>query len=175
MKFNDILISNQIYLKQLLVTDVDEKYINWLNDPIINRYLEVRHNPPTLSQQIKYVSECIKSKNESLLGIYLIQNKLIGTLKLTFLDSLTVEIGIMIGEKHLHGLGIGKSAISLIKKWAVENNFLSLNAGYEAKNIPSAKLFESLGFKKLDIVSKPMLAKPDTIIEKVSFNLTNML
>lgn len=174
MTFQDILRADQIYLKQLLVTDVDETYVDWLNDPIINRHLEVRHNPPTLLGQIKYVSECIESNNKLLFGIFLMENKLIGTLKLTFLNSRSAEIGIMVGEKSMQGIGLGKSAIILIIKWAKANNLWELTAGYEVKNIASAKLFESLGFEKLQAISKPLLANQTILIERVVLDLVNV-
>ncbi len=174
MTFEDILIGDQIYLKQLLILDVDETYVNWLNDPKINKHLEVRHNPPTLLEQIKYVSECIESKNKLLFGIFLMENKLIGTLKLSFINSRTAEIGIMIGEKSMQGIGVGKNTISLIIKWAKENNLLKLTAGYEVKNIASAKLFESLGFKKLEAISKPLLTNQTILIERVVLDLANV-
>jgi len=172
--FEDILIGDQIYLKQLLVMDVDETYVNWLNDPIINKHLEVRHNPSTLLQQMKYVSECIESKNKLICGIFSMENKLIGTLKLSFLNSHTAEIGIMIGEKSMQGIGVGKNTISLVKKWAKENDVLKLTAGYEVNNIASAKLFESSGFKKLEAISKPLLTNQTILIERVTLDLANV-
>jgi RimJ/RimL family protein N-acetyltransferase len=157
-----------------MVMDVDETYVNWLNDPIINKHLEVRHNPPTLLQQMKYVSECIESKDKLICGIFSMENRLIGTLKLSFLNSHTAEIGIMIGEKSMQGIGVGKNTISLIKKWSKENNLSKLTAGYEVKNIASAKLFDSLGFKKIETILKPLLTNQTILIERVALDLANV-
>jgi ribosomal-protein-alanine N-acetyltransferase len=172
--FQEILRADHIYLKQLLVEEVNETYVNWLKDPAINKFLEVRHNPPTLSEQIKYVLQCIDSKDIVLFGIFLINNRLIGTMKLSFSNTSSGEIGIMVGDKSMQGIGIGKSAVGLIKAWAIKNDLLTLTAGYDVKNIASAKLFKSLGFKKYKKNSNSLLANQDIDTERVLLDLTKV-
>ena len=59
----------------------------------------------------------------------------------------TISVGLMIGEKSHHGKGIGKQVIMLVTNWAKEQRYYALEAGYDTRNIASARLFESSGFK----------------------------
>ena len=172
MELQEPLKSKNLMLFQLNVKDVTEKYLAWLNDSEVTKYMEVRHSPPNLEQQIRFVEDCFNSTNQVLLGIFENKAGFIGTLKLTFLDISSLEIGIMIGEKALHGKGIGRESINLVKDWAKSNNLLTLHAGYDLRNIASRMLFESLGFSKVKQISASPSKQDSIIIEKVVLHIT---
>jgi len=167
MRFKKVLGKSDLLLRQLEISDVTNKYINWLHSPEINKFMQVRINPPNLEEQKVYVQNCIESEDEILFGIFENNVVMIGTLKVTFIDPLNIEIGIMIGEKERHGVGVGKKALNLIIEWAREINLEFLHAGYEIHNIASKNLFKSLGFDVHKGVINDLLPHESTIIERV--------
>ena len=53
LEFNDVLVDKHLSLRQLTSRDVSQKYLGWLHDYNVNKFLVVRLNPPNLSQQIQ--------------------------------------------------------------------------------------------------------------------------
>jgi ribosomal-protein-alanine N-acetyltransferase len=171
MRFDKTLGTSDVLLRQLEIYDITEKYINWLNDPEINEFMDVRINPPNAEEQKNYVRECINSEDKILFGIFENYIEMIGTLKVTFIDPSSIEVGIMIGEKSKQGIGVGKKSLNLVIAWAFKISLLTISAGYEIHNISSMKLFESLGFEKISRVTKLNMNNESIIIEKVSLSL----
>ena len=42
----------KIVLKQLEPKDVSDAYVKWLNDPEVNKFLEIRHKIPILKEDV---------------------------------------------------------------------------------------------------------------------------
>lgn len=173
MKFDEILGTDSLYLRQLQESDVTPGYIEWLNDPLVNQFLEVRKLIPNLAEQQKYVKLCLDSKNRIMLGIFLTGEVLIGSTTLTVSENHSAEIGIMIGEKSCHGQGIGKRVIALIVNWASKNGFQSLTAGYDLRNRASARLFYSSGFKELDTIPNTSSNMESEVFQRTIMQLQN--
>ena len=55
-------MTNRVYLRPLRTTDVNQNYLNWFNDPLVTKFLEIRGKD--LSKKIvdKYIQEGRKSK-----------------------------------------------------------------------------------------------------------------
>jgi ribosomal-protein-alanine N-acetyltransferase len=174
MRLQEPLNSKNLTLLQLNVNDVSNKYLTWLNDADVTKFMEVRHNPPNLEQQIKFVEDCLNSDDKILLGIFENKNGFIGTLKLTYIDNSNLEVGIMIGEKLFHGKGIGSESINVIISWAKSHNLLALHAGYDLRNIASRRLFESLGFSRLNQIKLSPSKQNSIIIERVVLPLNKL-
>jgi RimJ/RimL family protein N-acetyltransferase len=174
MLLGKVLKNDSVFLRDLLVEDVNIEYINWLNNPSVNKYLEVRHSIPSLIEQINYINECISSHNKIILGIFTLENDFIGTLKLTYIDSINLEIGIMVGNQRMQGKGFGKSSINLIKKWAKSSGILFLHAGYLEENIRSMKLFKSSGFIEVSPRLEEIVSTVNSKVCRVKFDLSNL-
>lgn len=79
MKFEGEIAGERIFLREMEESDISAQFILWLSDLEVNKFLEVRHNPPNLESQKSYVRECKISSTKAYLGI-LEQNKtLIGS------------------------------------------------------------------------------------------------
>lgn len=169
LEFNDVLMDEHLILRQLTSIDVSQKYLSWLHDYNVNKFLVVGLNPPSLAQQIQYVQECLKSNNKILLGIFTVNNDFIGTLKLTIKNAHNAEIGIMIGDLNHQGKGYGKLAINLVKDWALDNKIWQLEAGYFIDNLPSSKLFQSCGFVEYERNLFPLDEGYSTVEIRVRF------
>ena len=152
MILKNSLCGKNIVLKTLGEDDVNQEYLNWLNDPLVNKYLEVRINPPkSIEDQIYFVQEQRGSKNSILCGLYTIENHFIGTLRLHDISNYHyfAYVGMMIGNIQFHGKGLGQEALDLISNYSKE--ILGLNflyAGCYENNKASLNCFIKSGFKK---------------------------
>ena len=46
------LLGKEFALRFLKANDIDEEYLGWLRDPEVNRFLEVRYNPPNKEEAL---------------------------------------------------------------------------------------------------------------------------
>lgn len=150
MIFDSELCLENVRLRQLIIDDITERYMEWLNNPETNQFLEVRKNIPSPVEQREYVHSCLNSADTFMLGIFNEKNELIGSVTLKALPSNILQVGLMIGEKNHLGKGIGKKIIKMVRNWAIERDFSALTAGYDIRNEASAQLFRSSGFKVLN-------------------------
>lgn len=143
------LLGEHIYLRTLVDTDVSKRYVGWLNDPELNRFLESRFTVWTLENLISYVT-LQHQDNVFHFAICLVQEDLhIGNIKLGPINSkhLFADIGIMIGEKSCWGHGYGTEAIRLMTAFAFDQLRLKkLTAGSYSCNLASIRAFETCGF-----------------------------
>ena len=147
MKLQGELGSERVILRQMKESDISQDFIQWLNNPETNRFLEVRNNPPNLKRQLAYVQECEDSSEKLYLGIFLKDSTLIGSTTLTRHSYNKVEIGLMIGDKNFRGQGLGCEVVKTAINWAKLEGFSEVTAGYLHGNEASAELFSSLGFE----------------------------
>ncbi len=140
-----------IFLKRLKESEVTESYVNWLNDPEINTYLECRHTFHTLESTKEYISNLSREdSNELMFGIFLSANKQhIGNIKLGPIDWVNSHaiVGLLIGESDFWGRGIGTRAIGLLSSFSVRSlELTTLMAGCYSENLGSYKAFLKAGW-----------------------------
>lgn len=137
-------------LRTLSDTDVGPKYLEWLSDPDVNRFLEVRFAQPKSTEDLKRsVRDIFESPNQMLLGIFeLIGNEHLGNVKLTISPHhKTAEVGYLLGNKAYWGKGLATEAVGLTMEWAFNELYVEkLFAGVYASNKASASLLNKLGF-----------------------------
>lgn len=143
---NEILIKgNQIQLKILRIDDVSQAYVEWLNDPEINQFLETSEQ--TLESVRSFVDAQYKSKESYLFGIFDKETH-IGNIKIGPINKHnTASIGLLIGDKSYWGKGIASEAIGLCARFAfTELNLDKVHAGCYENNMGSYKAFTKNGF-----------------------------
>lgn len=141
----------RIFLREVRLTDVNETYYQWMNDPEITQYLESRFFP----QSIESISEFVKKQTEDqsvvFLAVLLKKNGLhIGNIKLGPIDWVHrfAEVGILIGDKACWGKGYGNEAIGLVVKYAFKTlNLHRLVANCYQVNQGAIKAFQKNGFE----------------------------
>ena len=142
--------SLQINIVRLTLSSVSEEYVNWLNDPVINQYLESRYIKHDLSSVKLFVEEMNQDNKNFLFGIFCKKTtKHIGNIKLGPIDYRykRADIGLIIGDKNYWGKGIAAEAIALITDFATgELNLHKLEAGCYRSNIGSLKAFLKQGY-----------------------------
>lgn len=141
---------NRVFLREVRLTDVNEKYYNWLADKEINQFLETRYMPRSIDNIKAFVKEMDGNSNELFFAICTLEDDChIGNIKLGPIDWVHKfgEVGLLIGDKDYWGKGYAKEVIELLSAFAFDVlNLNKLNAGVLAKNIASQKAFKNAGF-----------------------------
>lgn len=142
------LESERLIYKRVSAEHVSEAYVNWINDPEVNMYLETRGNY-TLDLLKTYVEEQF-NKEVYFWAIHLKDsNKHIGNLKIDPIDTETNsgEYGILMGDKINWGKGYAKEASFSIIKYCFEQLKLSkITLGVIEDNKNAVGLYKKMGF-----------------------------
>jgi len=143
--------SKRLVYRILSEDDVTQNYVDWLNDPKVNRYLETRHTHQTKKNCLSYVAEMITSPTNYLFGIYLRETgKHIGNTKLGFINPYhhRAELSLFIGEKNCWGKGFATETIKTITSWGLNDLKLEkIEAGCYDTNIGSLRAFLKAGYQ----------------------------
>ena len=146
-----IMTSDLLYLQYLTPQMVDQSYVDWLNNPTVNQYLEARFGAPyTLESVRKYVVQTSKDPSTHFFAIFLKENeRYIGNVKIGPINDHHhyADIGIMIGDRSSWGKGCATEAIRLAANFAFKKlKVHKLIAGVYSNNIASIKAFTKAGF-----------------------------
>jgi len=141
-----------IDLRPLLLDDVNDTYIDWLNDAEVCRYNSHHVYPYTRELAIEYVNRIRTQEKDLVLAIIAKDSGAhIGNIALQNIHprDRSAEYAILIGDKEYWGKGVAKEASMLILKHGFEQlNLHRIYCGTSAENIPMQKLAATLGFKE---------------------------
>lgn len=107
------------YIRSLSENDLNQHYLSWLQDPEVNRYLEVRFNPPGLEEAKQNLQDIVKNRNY-FCGIFdKFRDKFIGTITLSIdHEHAVANYGYLIGDKKYWGTPAAFNAIALMLDYA---------------------------------------------------------
>lgn len=149
--FCHFIVGEKLYLREVRISDVNENYYRWMNDPEVTQYLESRFYPNSIEKLIEYVKEKIGDHNNIFLAIVLKENdQHIGNIKLGPINWIhrRGDIGIIIGDKSCWGNGCASEAIGLLAHYAFKTfNLHKLTAGCYSCNLGALKAFQKRGFE----------------------------
>ena len=156
------LMGKSYSLSPFTLDNITDEYIGWLNDPSVNKFLEIRIVNQTIETVTKYINsfypDDFEQENEKYLwGIYSENNRLIGTISLTKINRYhsSTELGLMIGNKDFWGKSASEEAIKLVHDFAF--NTLELNrvtGGCYSTNMGMIFTFKRLGYKREGVMRK---------------------
>jgi [ribosomal protein S5]-alanine N-acetyltransferase len=139
------IISKNLTFRILTLDNVSQKYIKWLNDPDVIRYLETRFIKQDLNECKSFVSKMYEDSNNYLFGIfYNINNEHIGNIKIGFINQnhQKGQISLFIGEKDYWNKGYATESIQAITKWGFNSLGLKkIEAGCYEQNLSSLRSF----------------------------------
>ena len=142
------LESERLIFKRVSAEHVSTEYVNWINDPEVNMYLETRGNY-TLDLLKAYVEEQYK-KEIYFWAIHLKDSKKhIGNIKIDPINSKanSGEYGILMGDKINWAKGYAKEAsLSIIKYCFEELKLSKITLGVIEDNINAVLLYKKMGF-----------------------------
>lgn len=154
----------KIKLVKFTERSITPQYMDWLNNPEINRYLEVGRLPvsreevfaPKDDKNLMFMIMCNYFFNEDN-GKFLDDvgfNTYIGTCslhKINWIDR-KAEIGYMIGDKNYWRRGLATELIALLSDYGLNRlNLNKLTAGVIECNTGSMKALERNGFKQYSV------------------------
>lgn len=142
-------------LAPLQVSQITDRYIGWLNQPEINRYLDVRFVPQDRETVSAYVRSFYGSEEKYIWGIYPKQHSaaaqdFVGTITLYLINRNhgSAYFGILVGEREHWGKGASTEAIRLLGDHTFgELGLRRLTAGTYAPNLGINFTLQKLGFR----------------------------
>lgn len=144
------ITSERLLFRTLSKEDVSERYLNWLNDSDVNRYLETRFTPQTMEACEKFVSDMEKDPASYLFGIFdKVTLEHIGNIKLGFINThhQSAQLSLFIGEKSCWGKGYATESIRCLTQWGFDALGLErIEAGCYDSNLGSLRAFLKVGY-----------------------------
>jgi len=143
--------TKDIFLQSISLDDANENYVAWLNDPLVNQYLETRFSKQDLNSVKSYISANLDNPLEKLFTIRTSNNnKHIGNIKVGSINKVhnIAQLSLFIGEKESWGKGYANQAIKLISQYAFDIlSIRKLTAAAYLNNTASTKTFLKAGYK----------------------------
>ncbi|OGY44797.1 MAG: hypothetical protein A2729_02835 [Candidatus Buchananbacteria bacterium RIFCSPHIGHO2_01_FULL_39_14] len=145
-----IIKGRSVVLRPLSLKDAPW-FCRWLKDREVTKFLAIYElPPPALKEEIEWIKEARRDKNNLRLAITTTEGKLIGSIGLNKIDRYhrRAEYGIFIGDQRYWGQGYGTEAGKLIidygfKKLKLHRIYLR----FIAYNIRGQKSYKKIGFK----------------------------
>lgn len=155
-EFNPFIKGKRIYLREVRLSDVDENYYRWMNDPEVTQYLESRFFPNSREMIELYIKQMEENTDILFMAIIVKDNeKHIGNIKIHRINWIHryAEVSLVIGEKKFWGKGYGTESITLAVGHAFNTlNLHKLSARMYANNVGSIKAFKKANFFKEGIL-----------------------
>jgi len=145
------IYGRRVTLEPIQDHHLSERYLTWLSNPEVTKYLEVRHSKQTFESMRAYVDGVRARPGCEVFAILDIRSREhVGNLSITALNPSEQGVacyGVMIGESAARKLGLGADAVVLGIGWIFGHpKVRKIEVGVLAANIGSWRMLESLGF-----------------------------
>jgi [ribosomal protein S5]-alanine N-acetyltransferase len=138
------------YLKEFTVDDINKEYIEWLNNPEINRYLEAKYTVWNHLNATKYVQSFRNNKEKYLFGIYTLEDdKYIGNGSISSVNYNTevFEFALFVGDKTYWGKKVAFEVTLLLLRFGFDDLKLrKVFGGAYSNQIASRFTLKKIGF-----------------------------
>jgi ribosomal-protein-alanine N-acetyltransferase len=157
-----IIKTPRLIIRSLSLDDISDKYIEWLNDHEVNKYLETRFKIQDYKSCSEFVRRMQDGDDVELFGIFTkINNEHIGNCKLGPVNGFhhTSDISYFIGSKCFWGMGYATEVVNHVLEYGFGAMGLEkITAGCYESNIGSKNVliksgFKEEGFRKAQVVS----------------------
>ena len=152
------MIIDEIQADRLRLAPLDPqrlgvRYVEWLNDPAVNQYLESRLSVQTSDSVTRYVADNNAANDAILFGIFEKATSLhIGNIRISKISWMHghADIGLLIGETDRWGKGYAREAIGSATRAAFETLKLrKLVAGCYVSNGGSFRAFQHCDYREV--------------------------
>jgi len=168
---SNILRFKHYYLKPLMEKDVTEKYLNWLNDDEVTKYLEIRHENYDIEKLKLYVESFKNDESKFLFGIFVKRNdEHIGNTTIYNINyqTGTFDIGYLIGDKNHWGKSASTETLLLSLKYAFDHlNLRKIFCGAYSNHVKSRFTVKKIGFMEEARLKGRFLFKGEPIDEVI--------
>jgi ribosomal-protein-alanine N-acetyltransferase len=142
---------SRVCLRPLAREDLNTRYLAWLNDPEVTRYMETGTFPTTARDLEKFYDEVTGTRDQVILAVADKKSgQHIGNVKLGPIHWVhrCATFGIMIGDKKFWGRGAGFDATRLMVEYGFERlNLRRIELGVFAEHDAAVRCYEKVGFK----------------------------
>lgn len=160
---------DRLCLRPIDVEDVTENYVNWMNNPKVNQFLESRFQPWSKDNLTEFVKRNYEDQDTLFFAIiWKKQKQHVGNIKLGPINRqhAFADIGLVIGDIDFWGMGVATEAISMLVDYALtELGLHKLTAGAYEPNIGSVKAFKKAGFTVEGVKKSQYLFNKDYVDE----------
>lgn len=148
-----VIEGKRIILRPISEKEINKRYISWLNDPEINKFLEIRYKRQSVKDVISYINSLRLKKGCEIFAILTKKENIhIGNIAITDYNPNNqgyAIYGLMIGDMRAQMLGFGGEATVLIIEYLFSKPIIRrVQAGAISDNYKSWKIFDFLGFRK---------------------------
>lgn len=148
----DTLEGRNFILRVCREDNLPLRYVAWLQDPDVTRFLEIRHRPQSLETALAFVRS-FDGPAEKYMWVIVARDsgEPIGTCTLYDVNRMhgSAEIGLMIGERAYWGSGASSEVIGLLADFAFDTLGLRrLTGGSYATNRGMNFTYRMLGFTR---------------------------
>lgn len=142
-----LLEDEKVLLRSFTASDINDTYIGWLNDPDVVRFSNQRFLKHDQGTSSRYLASFEGTDNLFISVRRLPDDNPIGTMTAYFSRHHgTVDVGILIGDKSVWGMGYGQDAWNTLTNWLLARDGIrKLTAGTLACNHGMIKLMERSG------------------------------
>jgi RimJ/RimL family protein N-acetyltransferase len=142
-----ILKGEKVLLRSFTASDINEAYIGWLNDKDVVQFSNQRFLRHDRDSCLRYLASFEGTDNLFISVRRLSDDSPVGTMT-AYVSSHhgTVDVGILIGDKSVWGMGYGQDAWNTLTNWLLtRDDIRKLTAGTLACNYGMIKLMERSG------------------------------
>ena len=144
------LFTNRLVVRSIELEDCEQTYVDWLNDPEVNQYLETRWTLQDLSSVREFVQSARQDPRVCLLAITKSDGgQHIGNIKIGPANEFHrfADVSYFIGARDSWGCGFASEALAAVVDFAFSDCGLHrLQAGVYESNGASASVLRKCGF-----------------------------
>jgi ribosomal-protein-alanine N-acetyltransferase len=163
-----ILQGPTLTLRPFTLADVCDRYLGWLSDPDVTKFLEVRHVRQTRESAEAFVASFSGPVEKYMWGIHAGDAGMIGTTTLYDINRIhgLSELGLMIGEKAFWGHGVSAETVHLVAGFSFDTLGLRrLTGGSYARNHGMNFTYRRLGFTLEGRLRKACVVSPGEFVD----------
>jgi [ribosomal protein S5]-alanine N-acetyltransferase len=144
------IITDRFKLRKLSIDDVSLRYLSWLKDPLVKKWILAAIETISFEDLKLYVDSKSNSNDTLLFGIFCLASGLhIGNIKYEPINSEEryAILGILIGDQAYQGKGVAAEVIVASSKWLKLNlNVSIIVLEVSPLNFSAIKLYRRIGF-----------------------------
>lgn len=147
---NTSITTDRFKLRELTVNDVSLRYLDWLKDPLAEKWILAALETTTYEELKLYVASKNNSEDVVFFGIFCLDSGLhIGNIKYEPINSDDgyAILGILIGDQDYRGKGVAAEVIFASSRWLkLKRNVSMIVLEVNPRNINAIKLYKQIGF-----------------------------
>lgn len=144
------IVGPKLRLRLVELADCTERYVAWLNDPEVSRYLETRFTVQTLETIRSFVAGMVESPHSYQFAICENEGERhVGNVKVGPVDPhhAYADVSYFLGERDTWGKGYGTEAVRLATRFGFERlGMHRMQAGLYETNVGSRRVLEKAGY-----------------------------